>query len=104
MKKLLICCIYGVTAAALAKKMQAVANSRGYKMVISGAGIENFISVAPAFDAYLIAPHIQYKIKELTHDLPGERSVKIIDGYLYASINAEKILDYAIDTMPELTH
>lgn len=102
MKKLLICCIYGATAGLLAKKMQAVADQRGYAMLISAVGFENFVSVAPAFDGYLFAPHIQYKLQELTQDIAKGHPFAVIESYPYASLNGESVLDYALERMPEI--
>lgn len=102
MKKLLICCISGTTATTLAKKMQQAANERGYPMLISAVGMDNFASVAPAFDAFLVAPHIQYKIEELKNAIKEGQHIEIIEGYLYACIDAEKILAFAVKQMPEL--
>ncbi|POP44838.1 PTS cellobiose transporter subunit IIB [Superficieibacter electus] len=102
MKKLLICCIYGATAGSLAKKMQAVADRRGYQLMISAIGIENFASVAPAFDCYLFAPHIQYKLSELTQNLRPGCPVAVIESYPYASLDGEKVFDYAIAHLPVL--
>lgn len=47
MKKLLIGCLFGNTANSLAKKMQVLAESRGYPLMISAVGLDNFESVAP---------------------------------------------------------
>ncbi|MFS2221971.1 PTS sugar transporter subunit IIB [Pantoea sp. B65] len=102
MKKLLICCIFGNTATALAKKMQKVASERGYHIQISAVGIDNFASVAPAFDCFLVAPHIQYKMGELKKAIKEGQHIEIIDGYSYAWIDAEKVLTFAVEQMAEL--
>lgn len=103
MKKLLICCIYGVTATSLAKKMQHLADAQGYTLLISAVGLENFASVAPAFDAFLVAPHVQYKLDELKRSIREGQPVMIIEGYPYAAIDAEKILADAIEQMSALS-
>nr|WP_318382109.1 PTS cellobiose transporter subunit IIB [uncultured Enterobacter sp.] len=103
MKKLLICCIYGVTATSLAKKMQHIANDNGYALMVSAVGLENFASVAPAFDAFLVAPHVQYKLDELKQSVPEGSPVMIIEGYPYASIDADKILANAMEQMSALS-
>src|SRR5471030_491385 len=56
MKKLLICCLFGNTANSLAKRMQLLAEKEGHHLIISAVGLDNFASVAPAFDGFLIAP------------------------------------------------
>lgn len=103
MKRLLICCIFGNTATTLAKKMQIVADARRYQIQISGTGAQGFESIAPAFDCFLVAPHIQYKLDELKKFIKDGQPIEIIQSYPYASIDAEKILDVAIDHMGELT-
>lgn len=102
MKRLLICCIFGNTATRLAKKMQDVADEHRYQIQISGIGAEGFASVAPAFDCFLIAPHIQYKKEELKKAIKEGQHIEVIDGYPYAAIDAEKILAFAIERMEEL--
>lgn len=103
MKRLLICCIFGNTATTLAKKMQIVADARRYQIQISGIGMQGFESIAPAFDCFLVAPHIQYKMDELKQWIKEGQPIAIIESYPYASIDAEKVLDFAIDHMEELT-
>ncbi|MNB75327.1 Lichenan-specific phosphotransferase enzyme IIB component [compost metagenome] len=102
MKKLLICCLFGNTANSLAKKMQNVANEHGYKMIISAVGVDNFASVAPAFDCFLVTPHIQYKLDELKKEIGPDRPVAVIESYPFASLDGEKVLAFALDQMPQL--
>ncbi|EGT4254714.1 PTS cellobiose transporter subunit IIB [Citrobacter amalonaticus] len=102
MKKLLICCLFGNTANSLAKKMQILAESRGYPLMISAVGLDNFASVAPAFDGFLIAPHIQYKLNEIYDIVGNARPVAIIESLPFASLDAEKVLNFVKEKMPEL--
>lgn len=102
MKRLLICCLFGNTAVKLAKKMQGVADAHRYQIQISGTGADAFASVAPAFDCFLVAPHIQYKKEELKKAIKEDQHIEVIAGYPYAAIDAEKILKFAIDRMEEL--
>lgn len=99
MKKLLICCLFGNTANALAKRMQKAANEHGYAMLISAIGLENFASVAPAFDCFLVAPHIQYKLDEIKAAV-GNAPVAIIESYPFASMDGEKVLEFVMAKMP----
>lgn len=103
MKKLLICCLFGNTANALAKRMQKAANEHGYSMLISAVGLENFASVAPAFDCFLVAPHIQYKFDELKAAVGDAAPVAVIESYPFASMDGEKVLEFVMARMPELT-
>ena len=103
MKRLLICCIFGNTATTLAKKMQVVADARRYQIQISGVGAQGFESIAPAFDCFLVAPHIQYRLNELKKLIKEGQPIQIIESYPYAAIDAQKILDFAIEHMEELT-
>ena len=102
MKKLLICCLFGNTANSLAKKMQTVANEQGLKLVISAVGLDNFASVAPAFDCFLITPHIQYKLDTLKKEIGPDRPIEVIESYPFASLDGEKVLAFAITHMPQL--
>lgn len=103
MKKLLICCLFGNTATSLAKKMQKAANEHGYPLLVSAVGVDNFASVAPAFDCFLVAPHIQYKLGELKNHIAEEAPIAIIESYSFASMDGEKVLRFVMDRMPELT-
>ncbi|WP_038911612.1 PTS sugar transporter subunit IIB [Dickeya dadantii] len=102
MKKLLICCFFGNTANALAKKMQKIADNQDYKIMVSAVGLDNFASVAPAFDCFLVAPHIQYKFAELRTIVGESRSIAVIDSLSYASLDGEKVLRFVLTHMPEL--
>ncbi|XTZ38113.1 PTS sugar transporter subunit IIB [Salmonella enterica] len=102
MKKLLICCLFGNTANALAKKIQLLAERRGYPLIVSAVGLDNFASVAPVFDGFLIAPHIQYKLAEIREIVGDSRSIAIIESLPYASLDAEKVLMFVMEQMPEL--
>jgi len=102
MKKLLICCLFGNTASSLAKKMQLLANTNGDQLIISAVGLDNFASVAPAFDGFLIAPHIQYKLDQINKIVGNSRLIAIIDGQSYVSLNAEEVLKLVKEQMPEL--
>lgn len=103
MKKLLICCLFGNTATSLAKKMQKAANEHGYPLLVSAVGLDNFASVAPAFDYFLVAPHIQYKLDELKRHIAEEAPIAIIESYPFASMDGEKVLKFVMEHMPELT-
>ncbi|WP_342321010.1 PTS cellobiose transporter subunit IIB [Kosakonia sp. BYX6] len=103
MKKLLICCLFGNTANSLAKKMQKAANEQGYPILVSGVGLENFASVAPAFNCYLVAPHIQYKLDELKAAVGETAPIAIIESYPFASMDGEKVLKFVMERMPEFT-
>lgn len=102
MKKLLICCLFGNTASSLAKKMQLLADKQGHPLIISAVGLDNFSSVAPAFDAFLIAPHIQYKAEEIEKIIADARPVAMIESLPYASLDAQKVLASVMTQMPGL--
>lgn len=102
MKKLLICCLFGNTANSLAKKMQLLAERQGYPLIISAVGLDNFASVAPVYDGFLVAPHIQYKLEEMKDMVGDARSLAIIESLPYASLDAEKVLTFVMQQIPEL--
>lgn len=102
MKKLLICCLFGNTANSLAKKMQLLAERQGYPLIISAVGLDNFASVAPVYDGFLVAPHIQYKLEEMKDIVGDARSLAIIESLPYASLDAEKVLTFVMQQIPEL--
>ncbi|KML65731.1 PTS sugar transporter subunit IIB [Pectobacterium peruviense] len=101
MKKLLICCLFGNTANVLAKKMQKAADAQNYQIMISAVGLDNFASIAPAFDCFLVAPHIQYKLPELRNIVGESRFIAVIDSLPYASFDGKKVLQFAQTYIPE---
>ncbi|WP_434668688.1 PTS sugar transporter subunit IIB [Klebsiella sp. B345] len=96
MKKLLICCLFGETANLLAKKMQKIADAQGMNMLISAVGLENVFSVAPAYHAVLVAPHIQYKTDEIAAVLQDNQQIAVIESLPYAAFDGEKVLQFAL--------
>ena len=96
MKKLLICCLFGETAGI----MQKIADDRQLDLLISAVGVENFFSVAPAYDGVLVAPHIQYKVEQFISALHLPQEIAVIESLSYASFDGEKILNFALNTMP----
>ncbi|QIX94973.1 MULTISPECIES: PTS sugar transporter subunit IIB [Cedecea] len=102
MKKLLICCLFGNTANSLAKKMQKVADAEGYKLMVSAVGLDNFASVQPAFDGFLVAPHIQYKLDEIRATVGGQRPIAVIESLPYASLDGDNVLRFALATLPDM--
>ncbi|HBH15065.1 MAG TPA: PTS cellobiose transporter subunit IIB [Leclercia adecarboxylata] len=104
MKKLLICCLFGNTANSLAKKMQKIADTQGYPLMVSAVGLDNFESVAPAFDCFLVGPHIQYKLDELKTIIGDSRPIAVIESLPYAALDGEKVVGFVLKQMPELTH
>ncbi|EMV7411028.1 PTS cellobiose transporter subunit IIB [Enterobacter soli] len=102
MKKLLICCLFGNTANSLAKKIQLLAENKGHPLIVGAVGLDKFASVAPAFDGFLIAPHIQYKAAEIEETIGDSRPIAVIESLAYASLDAEKVLAFVMAQMPEL--
>ncbi|MFK3703629.1 PTS sugar transporter subunit IIB [Klebsiella sp. NPDC088457] len=99
MKKLLICCLSGETATILAKKMQKIADVQGVNLLISAVGLENVLSVLPAYHGLLVAPHIQYKINELTQALTHDQQIAVVESLPYASFDGDKVLKFALSRM-----
>ena len=102
MKKLLICCLFGNTANSLAKKMQLLAEHKGHPLIVGAVGLDNFASVAPAFDGFLVAPHVQYKLAEIEDIVGNSHSIAVIESLPYASLDAEKVLAFVMARMPEM--
>ena len=82
--------------------MQKIAGDRQLDLLISAVGVENFFSVAPAYDGVLIAPHIQYKVEQFISVLHSSQEIAVIESLPYASFDAEKILNFAMKTMRNL--
>ncbi|ATF95269.1 Lichenan-specific phosphotransferase enzyme IIB component [Cedecea neteri] len=102
MTKLLICCLFGNTAHSLAKKMQKVADDGGYKLLVSAVGLDSFASVQPAFDAFLLAPHIQYKLDEIKATVGERRPIAVIESLPYASLDGARVLHFVLATFPDM--
>lgn len=101
MKKLLICCLSGETANILAKEMQKIADAQGLNLLISAVGLENVFSVAPAYHAVLVAPHIQYKKDEIANVLQDKQEIAVIESLPYASFNGDSVLKFALANLSQ---
>lgn len=82
--------------------MQLLADKKGDHLIISAVGLDNFASVAPAFDGFLITPHIQYKMNEIEEIVGDSRPIAIVESLPFASLDAEKVLAFVKEQMPEL--
>lgn len=101
MKKLLICCLSSETANILAKKMQKIADAQGLNLLISAVGLENVFSVAPAYNAVLVAPHIQYKRDEIANVLQDQQEIAVIESLPYAAFNGDSVLKFALANLSQ---
>jgi PTS system cellobiose-specific IIB component len=84
------------------QKDAVTGGTQGHPLIVGAVGLDNFASVAPAFDAFLIAPHIQYKAEEIERIVGDSRSIAVIESLPYASLDAEKVLAFVMAQMPEL--
>jgi PTS system cellobiose-specific IIB component len=84
------------------QKDTVTGGKKGHPLIVSAVGLENFASVAPAFDGFLVAPHIQYKVAEIRGIVGDARSIAVIESLPYASLDAEKVFAFVMAQMPEL--
>lgn len=84
------------------QKDAAAGGKKVHSLIIGAVGLENFASVAPAFDEFLVAPHIQYKLEEFESIVGHSRSIAVVESLPYASLDAEKVLAFVMAQIPEL--
>ncbi|VFS61550.1 Phosphotransferase system cellobiose-specific component IIB [Raoultella planticola] len=70
--------------------------ARVLNLLISAVGLENVFSVAPAYDAVLVAPHVQYKRDEIANVLQDKQEIAVIESLPYAAFNGDSVLKFAL--------
>ncbi|WP_081743012.1 PTS sugar transporter subunit IIB [Candidatus Sodalis pierantonius] len=73
--------------------MNKLARDQNRDIIASATGQDNFAIAAPLYDAFLIGPHITYKLNYFSSLIPDNKPIKVINGSDYITMNAEKILN-----------
>jgi PTS system cellobiose-specific IIB component len=80
----------------LSEENAKIADAQGLNLLISAVGLENVFSVAPAYNAVLVAPHIQYKRDEIANVLQDKQEIAVIESLPYAAFNGDSVLKFAL--------
>lgn len=78
-----------------------IADAQGLNLLISAVGLENVFSVAPAYNAVLVAPHIQYKRDEIANVLQDQQEIAVIESLPYAAFNGDSVLKFALANLSQ---
>ncbi|STR71499.1 PTS system protein [Raoultella ornithinolytica] len=85
----------------LSEENAKIADAQGLNLLISAVGLENVFSVAPAYNAVLVAPHIQYKRDEIANVLQDQQEIAVIESLPYAAFNGDSVLKFALANLSQ---
>jgi len=85
----------------LMKKMELVAKQRGIDMSIKPSGVDALrLSNFQGIDVIILGPHVRYQEKPVSEKAAKTGTkVVIIPEQLYATFNAEKVLDHVLESL-----
>lgn len=97
MKKIILCCMAGMSTSMLVAKMQRAANEAKIDCEIHAVAADQLKSNLDGANAVLLGPQISYKLSEIKQ-LCNEAKVPcdVINMLDYGSMNGTKVLDFAI--------
>lgn len=101
MKKIYLFCSAGMSTSMLAKKMQDVADAHGLDAEIaafSSNKVGDMVETAHP-DCILLGPQVGYLFDDVNGKYGETAPVGVIDTGDYGSMNAERVLKYAIVLM-----
>ena len=93
-RRIVLLCSAGVSTSLLVRKMEAEAARLGYPCSVSVYSVSEVQEAAGFADVMLLAPQASSNLPEFQVKYPNVKSA-VIPKDLYATINAEKILDLA---------
>ncbi len=101
MKKIYLFCSAGMSTSMLAKKMQDVANAHGLDAEVIAFSSSKVGEVVEAEhpDCILLGPQVGYLLDDVNGKYGDAAPVGVIDTGDYGSMNAERVLKYAIVLM-----
>lgn len=97
MRQIVLLCSVGVSTNILMQKMQQEADRQGYECSIKAFPVSQAGEAAVTAGVLLLAPQAAHSIAELQVRYPNVPS-SVIPQKLYASMDAEEILDLAQKT------
>ena len=96
MIKIILACAGGFSTSLLVSKMQAAALKKGIDVeieAIAETNVENYSDM----DILLLGPQIGHRLSILEKEV--KCPVMIIDQYDYGTMNGEKVLEFALQTI-----
>ncbi|WP_077332398.1 PTS sugar transporter subunit IIB [Vibrio ruber] len=97
MKKIILCCMAGMSTSMLVKKMQQAADEANIDCDINAVSADQIKSNLNGTDVVLLGPQIKYKLPEIKK-ICDEMNVPcdVINMLDYGAMNGKKVLDFAI--------
>lgn len=100
MKKILLCCVSGMSTSMLVNRMRAVAKEKNVPVEIDAVGIEKFEESIKVYDIALLGPQIKFKFSEFEKLAnAANKKIMVIDSIDYGSMRGDKVLSDAIKLM-----
>ncbi|WJY15955.1 PTS sugar transporter subunit IIB [Pectobacteriaceae bacterium CE90] len=100
MKKILLCCVAGMSTSLLVSKMKKAAEDTNLECEISAVSIEQLRSNLEGTNVVLLGPQIKYKLPEVKEICDKENiPCDVINMIDYGTMNGKKVLDFSIELM-----
>jgi cellobiose PTS system EIIB component len=97
MKKILLCCVSGMSTSMLVNRMRAVAKENNVPVEIDAVGVEKFSEAIKTYDVALLGPQIKFKYDEFVKIAATvNKKVQVIDSVDYGKMDGKKVLSDAI--------
>lgn len=96
----LVVCASGYTAYLFAKRLEALAEAKGYDCAFSSGVIGSVRNVEQQYDAILLAPQVGYQLDRVARELPG-KPVVIIPTDVFARRDLSACVHLALDKIEQ---
>ena len=93
-RRIVLLCTAGVSTNLLVRRMESEAARLGYPCSVTFYPIQEVADAAKFADVMLLAPQSAFELPEIQVKFPNVKSA-VIPKDLYASVDADKILDLA---------
>lgn len=99
--KVLAACGVGMSMSHLMHKMEIAAKNRGIDMSIKPSGVDALrLSNFAGVDVIILGPHVRYQEKAVSEKaVKTGTKVVVIPEQLYATFNAERVLDHVLEAL-----
>lgn len=99
MINILLVCSAGMSTSMLVKKMQDAAASKDVEATIWAVGDAESTSEAAKADIVLLGPQVRFLESKMKDRVNNEKPVMVIDMASYGSMNGDKVLTNALETL-----
>ena len=99
MINILLVCSAGMSTSMLVKKMQDAAASKNVEATIWAVGDAESASESVKADIVLLGPQVRFLESKMKDRVNNEKPVMVIDMASYGSMNGDKVLSSALETL-----